>query len=247
MRVSRRHFAGIGAAFLGTTLAPIPAISDGPPDPLPTKKKTGGATTTTGKKPAKCCIDNKKLNALKRKIREIAGLHNQLARENMRLRKLAENGLKELEREMGKASGLSRQNLNALAVLEVNMERFLRRDGDYSSGIIIIGNRIAKAESLCGGAAKTSNCGDRKRRMKSALSELNRALGSMETFSVDDSTYLLGQLESLPKPLARKLRQTQNFLLQSNELDGFWKSRRRAAFSARMKFDPFREQMMAGC
>lgn len=166
MSISRRRLTVLGAAFLGSTSIGFPAFPEGSPPQdsqvkPKTKTKTGGATTTR-KKPVECCIDNKKLNALKRKIREMARHHNRLARRNMELRKLAEKAIPEIDTQVGKAAGLTPNQITGSSAVSAGIAKFLRRGRDFSDDINLVGNRLSKAELNCEIAAKTDNCSQRK-------------------------------------------------------------------------------------
>ncbi len=251
MHITRRRFSKIAITTVGLGAVGFPAFPEGSPPSdsqgtPKTKTKTGGATTTR-KKPVKCCIDNKKLNALKRKIREIARHHNRLARRNMELRKLAEQAIPEIDAQVGKAAGLTPNQITGSSAVSAGIAKFLRRGRDFSDDINLVGNRLSKAELNCEIAAKTDNCSQRKRRMRNALNELTKAAKDLEKISGLVVRFSMIELGRLPKALTNRLRKTKRFLFLADNESDFWQNSVKDAKRQQTTMKAFTSQMLADC
>ncbi len=242
MTLSRRRFTIISLSGLSATLftgAPLLA------DPDNAVKPPTGATTT--KKKEGCCVDSKKIQALKKEIRKLAQIHNQMSRGYKSVKKLAGAAMKEIPKSRLKVSGLSLRK-------ELELEKIVKELNKFRNG----GNRsmvedldksnslIRDAEIYCKKANQSKDCKVRKAMMKKSISALGRAIAGME-FTSTGLALARKRFNSLPPELKKLLPKTKQVMSKALMSDPPFKKPSQDLKKMNREFAAFRRKMNAGC
>jgi len=250
MSISRRRLTVLGAAFLGSTSIGFPAFPEGSPPSdsqgtPKTKTKTGGATTTR-KKPVKCCIDSRKISALKREIRKMGAIHNNISRNYRRLQSQSSAARTQLRDARLKVSGVPARTDRLIDTLHREMVKIENGKNPATRSIDRAQQDLLDANEFCDQANKSKDCNARKRGMRRAISKLISARTKLETGIFQINKTMRG-FSALPKPYVKHTPRAVQFAKRTSQEGPYFKGDNAKLNKLAWSLDHFEDAMLDDC